>query len=136
MIFVDLPGTYSLSAFSPEEKYVRENLVENVPDVVINVVDASNLERLNRWASAFRMFEEHPVMGCGPGTYQFLYASYQRSYQLSTISTNSGNRGNAHSEYIGPLTEQGVPGALLVVCVFFATFVTGLYTLMHRYIII
>ena len=45
MIFVDLPGTYSLSAFSPEEKYVRENLVENVPDVVINVVDASNLER-------------------------------------------------------------------------------------------
>ncbi|MBR5660401.1 MAG: ferrous iron transport protein B [Bacteroidales bacterium] len=45
LIFVDLPGTYSLSAFSPEEKYVRENLVTNVPDVVINVVDASNLER-------------------------------------------------------------------------------------------
>ena len=45
LIFVDLPGTYSLSAFSPEEKYVRENLVNNVPDVVINVVDASNLER-------------------------------------------------------------------------------------------
>ena len=45
LIFVDLPGTYSLSAFSPEEKYVRENLVSNVPDVVINVVDASNLER-------------------------------------------------------------------------------------------
>ncbi len=45
LVFVDLPGTYSLSAFSPEEKYVRENLVENVPDVVINVVDASNLER-------------------------------------------------------------------------------------------
>jgi ferrous iron transport protein B len=42
---VDLPGTYSLSAFSPEEKYVRENLVEHVPDVVINVVDASNIER-------------------------------------------------------------------------------------------
>ena len=45
LIFVDLPGTYSLSAFSPEEKYVRENLVEHVPDVVINVVDASNIER-------------------------------------------------------------------------------------------
>ena len=45
LIFVDLPGTYSLSAFSPEEKYVRENLVNNPPDVVINVVDASNLER-------------------------------------------------------------------------------------------
>lgn len=44
-ILVDLPGTYSLSAYSPEELYVRKNLVEEMPDVVINVVDASNLER-------------------------------------------------------------------------------------------
>ena len=42
---VDLPGTYSLSAYSPEELYVRKNLIETVPDVVINVVDASNIER-------------------------------------------------------------------------------------------
>ena len=44
-IFVDLPGTYSLSAYSPEELYVRKNLIEKTPDVVINVVDASNIER-------------------------------------------------------------------------------------------
>ena len=42
---VDLPGTYSLSAYSPEELYVRKNLTETLPDVVLNVVDASNLER-------------------------------------------------------------------------------------------
>ena len=42
---VDLPGTYSLSAYSPEELYVRRNLIEEMPDVVINVVDASNLQR-------------------------------------------------------------------------------------------
>ncbi len=42
---VDLPGTYSLSAYSPEELYVRKNLLETMPDVVINVVDASNIER-------------------------------------------------------------------------------------------
>lgn len=42
---VDLPGTYSLSAYSPEELYVRRNLIDEVPDVVINVVDASNLQR-------------------------------------------------------------------------------------------
>lgn len=42
---VDLPGTYSLSAYTPEEKYVRKHLVEETPDIVINVVDASNLER-------------------------------------------------------------------------------------------
>ena len=42
---VDLPGTYSLSAYSPEELYVRKNLIDTIPDVVINVVDASNIER-------------------------------------------------------------------------------------------
>jgi ferrous iron transport protein B len=41
----DLPGTYSLSAYSPEELFVRKHLVEELPDIVINVVDASNLER-------------------------------------------------------------------------------------------
>ena len=45
IVLVDLPGTYSLSAYSPEELYVRKNLAEKMPDVVINVVDASNLER-------------------------------------------------------------------------------------------
>ena len=42
---VDLPGTYSLSAYSPEELYVRRYLHDEVPDVIINVVDSSNLER-------------------------------------------------------------------------------------------
>ncbi len=42
---VDLPGTYSLSAYSPEELYVRKNLLDAMPDVVVNVVDASNIER-------------------------------------------------------------------------------------------
>ena len=42
---IDLPGTYSLSAYSPEEIYVRKHIIEETPDVIINVVDASNLER-------------------------------------------------------------------------------------------
>ena len=42
---IDLPGTYSLSCYSPEELYVRNYLTEQMPDVVINVIDASNLER-------------------------------------------------------------------------------------------
>ena len=44
-VIVDLPGTYSLTAYSPEELYVRQNLIDDVPDVVVNVVDASNLQR-------------------------------------------------------------------------------------------
>ena len=44
-VITDLPGTYSLSAYSPEELYVRRNLIEDMPDVVVNVVDSSNLQR-------------------------------------------------------------------------------------------
>ena len=42
---VDLPGTYSLSAYTPEEIYVRRHIIDETPDVIINVVDSSNLER-------------------------------------------------------------------------------------------
>ena len=45
IMLVDLPGTYSLSAYSPEEKYVRQYITEKMPDVIINVVDSTNLER-------------------------------------------------------------------------------------------
>ncbi len=91
--------------------------------------DASNLERINRWNCALRMWEEKPVFGWGPGTYQFYYAPFQHSSELTIISTNFGNMGNAHSEYLGPLAEQGVPGmALMIVLV-----VTVIYTGVRLY---
>lgn len=85
--------------------------------------DASNLERINRWNSAFRMFEEKPILGWGPGTYQFVYAPFQLSKYKTIISTNAGDRGNAHSEYIGPLAESGILGALtfIIVIIYFIT---------------
>lgn len=86
--------------------------------------DASNLERINRWNSALRMFRERPFLGWGPGTYQFKYAPYQRSNELTIISTNAGDRGNAHSEYIGPLAESGVLGA--------ATFIFLIIVMIYR----
>lgn len=42
---IDLPGTYSLSAYSPEELYVRKEIIEKTPDIIINVIDSSNIER-------------------------------------------------------------------------------------------
>ncbi len=113
---------YKLGKNKQDSSYDLSGQVKSISNIS---TDASNLERLNRWASAMRMFKERPVFGCGPGTYQFLYASYQRSYQLSVISTNAGNLGNAHSEYIGPLTEQGIPGAACVLAIFLLTFATG-----------
>ncbi len=76
--------------------------------------DASNTERFNRWAAAMRMFNEKPFFGWGPGTYQFQYAPFQISTEKTIISTNFGERGNAHSEYIGPMAESGVIGLLSV----------------------
>jgi putative inorganic carbon (hco3(-)) transporter len=77
--------------------------------------DASNLERINRWNSAVRMAKERPVFGWGPGTYQFRYASFQKSEEKTRISTNFGERGNAHSEYLGLLSETGIPGMALYI---------------------
>lgn len=91
-----------------------DDLQEHVESISNVSSDASNLERLNRWNSALAMFEERPLVGWGPGTYQFVYAPFQRSSDLTIISTNNADGGNAHSEYLGPLSEQGLPGMLLV----------------------
>jgi len=76
--------------------------------------DASNRERLNRWSCAIRMWMDKPVFGYGPGTYMFKYAPYQLSYMRTIISTNEGNGGNAHNEYLGPLAEEGLFGILIM----------------------
>ncbi|MBX7050631.1 MAG: O-antigen ligase family protein [Flavobacteriales bacterium] len=91
-----------------------DKLDEHVSSISNVSSDASNLERLNRWNCAYEMFKERPVVGWGPGTYQFVYAPFQRSKDRTIISTNQGDGGNAHSEYLGPLSEQGFPGTILV----------------------
>lgn len=85
--------------------------------------DASNLERINRWICAWRMFEERPLIGFGPGTYQFEYNRFQTMENKTYISTNAGDRGNAHSEYLSALSETGIAGFL----VFLALVLSGVY---------
>jgi len=94
--------------------------------------DASNLERLNRWSAALKMFRERPVVGWGPGTYQFVYASYQKSADLTIISTNFGDQGSVHSEYIGPLTHSGLPGMLLFMALIISVIAVTLRVLHHE----
>lgn len=89
-----------------------DDLAEHVQSISNISSDASNLERINRWNSALRMWQDRPIFGFGPGTYMFEYAPYQHSSELTIISTNFGTGGNAHSEYLGPLSEQGVLGML------------------------
>lgn len=90
------------------------DFVEHVQSIYNISSDASNLERINRWQAALRLFNERPLFGWGPGTYQFVYGPFQRSKEKTIISTNAGDGGNAHSEYIGPLSEMGLPGMLIV----------------------
>jgi O-antigen ligase len=87
------------------------NNIESVSNIS---TDASNLERLNRWSCAIRMFKDRPFTGWGPGTYMFKYAPYQLSREKTIISTNFGTNGNAHSEYLGPLAEQGFCGLIIM----------------------
>jgi len=112
-----------------------DDLSEHVSSISNVATDASNLERINRWSAALRMFEERPVFGFGPGTYKFYYAPYQHSSQLTIISTNFGNLGNAHSEYFGPLAEMGVLGLvtlLLVIVISIYKFIVVYYDTRSR----
>ena len=56
----------------------------------------------------------------------FQYAPFQVSHEKTRISTNTGTRGNAHSEYLGPLSESGVLGMISIIIVFLTTIYTGL----------
>jgi O-antigen ligase len=87
--------------------------------------DDSNLERINRWSCAIKMFQQRPMVGWGPGTYMFQYAPFQKESEKSLISTNAGTNGNAHSEYLGPLSEQGVLGIVWVIALLFTVLNTG-----------
>ena len=104
---------------------------EHIESMANITSDASNLERINRWKCAIRMFKEKPFWGFGPGTYMFQYAPFQFSYDRSIISTNFGNLGNAHSEYLGPLSESGVLGMLSFMLIVFMAYRTG-YRVYHR----
>jgi O-antigen ligase len=102
------------------------DFLEHIQSISNISSDASNLERINRWNCAIRLFNERPFFGWGPGTYQFVYAPFQRSKEKTIISTNAGDMGNAHSEYIGPLSESGVLGMITFIIIVITVMVTGL----------
>ena len=97
------------------------DFAEQIQSVSNISTDASNKERINRWSCAVRMFKERPIFGWGPGTYMFKYAPFQYSYERTIISTNSGDLGNAHSEYLGPLAESGIMGTLTFIAIVLAS---------------
>ncbi len=99
-----------------------DDLVENAESISNISSDPSNMERINRWTCAIEMWKDKPIFGWGPGTYMFEYAPYQLKRNYTEISTNFGDVGNAHSEYLGPLAETGLPGLLIFISLMIATF--------------
>lgn len=114
-----------MDMFTKNDTVSSDNFGEHVQSVSNVSTDASNMERINRWKSAYRMFQERPHFGWGLGVYQFEYAPFQHSSDLTIISTNGGDMGNAHSEYIGPLAEMGWPGLLLMLYLVWTIFARG-----------
>jgi putative inorganic carbon (hco3(-)) transporter len=115
-----------IDALEKNKQDSSADFIEHVQSIYNISSDASNLERINRWQSAIRLFSERPVFGWGPGTYQFVYGPFQRSKEKTIISTNVGDGGNAHSEYIGPLSEMGLIGMLIVFLLVGTMVYTGL----------
>lgn len=109
------------------EAVSNDGQISNHLTSVTNVnTDASNLERINRWICAIRMFEEKPLLGFGPGTYQFEYNQFQSVDNKTYISTNLGDKGNAHSEYLTALSEKGIVGGILFLVLVLTTVYIGM----------
>ncbi len=99
--------------------------------------DVSAMERLNRWHCALRMAQERPILGFGPGTFQFKYLDYQKPAEMTRISLRFpvadrgpdtyGRGGGAHSEYLRPLAETGWPGLVFWLGIIVAALVTGFF---------
>ncbi len=111
-----------------------QNTVSSHLETVTDIqTDASNLERVNRWVCAVRMFQEKPLTGFGPGTYPDQYGQFQSVDFMTRISTNEGDKGHAHSEYLGALSETGIFGLLSFLVLVFYSLHIGIQNYYHYY---
>lgn len=120
LIALVLAGGYIYKNWEALSFQLEGNTKGSDDDIAVHVksisnikTDPSNMERVNRWSCAIEMFKERPIVGFGPGTYTQVYGSYQKTSELTIISTFTGDLGNVHSEYFAALSEMGILGLLL-----------------------
>ncbi|MCS7084581.1 MAG: O-antigen ligase family protein [Bacteroidia bacterium] len=111
-----------LSTDKSEKDDRRKSLADRVVSTFNTGTDVSNRERFNRWVAALNMAAERPWFGFGPGTYAMEYAPYQEARFRTKISTNQGDVGSAHNEWLLALSESGVMGAILLTMLFFVPY--------------
>ena len=123
VVYFSLFGTAkiqeSISYNSFQSHDPQATLLEKSMSVTNIQTDASNMERLNRWVSALRMFEERPMFGFGPGSYQFTYIPFQEKSLENRLTVRNpdspppGSGGSAHSEILLQLSENGIVTVLV-----------------------
>ena len=123
-IIIPKEGSQVLSKQGDSWQHLRSTL--NVS------TDISNLERLNRYSCAWRMFKTKPVLGYGPGNFIIDYYPFQRPDEMTRLSvTNHGKHragkgGGAHSQYLQALSEMGLIGGLLWLALILMTIKTSI----------
>jgi len=127
ILIFSFPFRHQISSIVSDNKQdSSSSFTEHIQSIYNIKSDASNMERINRWRCAINMFKEKPILGFGPGTYQFQYGVFQMNKDKTIISTNSGDMGNAHSEYLGALSETGFVGLGLLLLLIFSIFQKGI----------
>lgn len=101
-----------------QEAVSRKDITQHVLSVSNWKTDDSNAERINRWKTAIAMYGQSPVFGYGPGTYAMHYGDFQKATDRTGISTNHGDNGTAHNEFLLALAETGMPGMILTLLLF------------------
>jgi O-antigen ligase len=115
----------------------KSGAIEQIQSIGNIRTDWSNLERINRWSCAYRMFLARPLTGFGVGTYQYAYTSFQKQKEMTPISVrtpyslNIVNGGNAHSEFFNLLSETGFLGGLCWLLLFVIGLQTGFKLCYH-----
>lgn len=110
-----------LSGVTQKKEYIKSSTVYHQVLSAFNwTYDVANLERLNRYKCAWRMFQEKPLTGFGNNLYKFKYLAFQKQEEMTRISLSQalpvarmGTGGNSHSDYLAALTELGLPGFVL-----------------------
>lgn len=133
--FVVLIMIVSRSVNSEQKSLSRSNTgnwLEHISSIANVQNNVSNLERMNRWRCAYRMFLDRPFLGFGAGSFPKAFLPYQKQEEMTRISVTTpgphppGRGGSAHSEYLRAMAEMGLPGFLLFLGIVLSTFYTGL----------
>jgi O-antigen ligase len=110
--------------FAPSEKTVSHVDFNEIVSATYKLEDVSTSERYYRWISGFRMINEYPHTGIGPGNFYFFYKGYTLN-RFSTYVSDNPEKSGIHNYYLMIFVEQGWIGLLIFISIIFYTLILG-----------